>query len=300
MNGCKAWLAGALLLLGSCLEPESLYGTGLHLRVRAAEAQLMAGPLEDDAGGPSVTQVLRPQPLVKRGEAGVVLKGRLSPEGVALHLQAEGDPDHWHIAPKGFDFVVGDELQWSTELEFSHAIQQDEITLLMQAADKDGRLGPIESTTFTLAPELPPSKLMVSLGWDAPVDLDLHVELPDGTVVGSKNLNSYDPPLSPIPGSEEWKLGGWLDYDSNKDCVLDLRNQENVLWIEGDPPAGHYKVYVNLFSACDAPAVNFEALVLEADELVVRAGATLYEFDAREHPTSEEAPGLLLVEFDVP
>jgi hypothetical protein len=289
-----------LVALPACQEAQSLYGTGLHLRVRAAEAQLRSGALQGDEGGPAVTQVLRPQPLVERGEAGVILEGRLGPGGVALHLQAEGDPDHWHLAPKGFDFVVNDELQWTAELEFSHAIQEDEITVFLQAADEQGRLGPVEETTFTLEPELPPSKLLVSLGWDAPVDLDLHVELPDGTVVGSKNLNSYDAPLSPIPGSEEWKLGGWLDYDSNKGCVLDLRNQENVLWIEGDPPPGHYKVYANLYSACDAHAVNFEALVHEADELIVRAGSTLYEFDARTHPDPEEAPGLLLVEFDIP
>ena len=31
-----------------------------------------------------------------------------------------------------------------------------------------------------IQPDVPPAQLLVSLGWDAPVDLDLHVELPDG------------------------------------------------------------------------------------------------------------------------
>ena len=93
----RAWSYALCLAAGlfglSCTEALSLFGTGLHLKVRVAEAQLQEGPLSDDQGGPSVTQVLRPQPQVMRGEAGVVLKGRVGADAVALHIAAEDDPD---------------------------------------------------------------------------------------------------------------------------------------------------------------------------------------------------------------
>ena len=187
------------LLVSGCSESSSAFGPGLHQKIRVRDAQLARGLLGSDQGGPEVSQVIRPQALVARGESSVILRGRLGADGVALHLHAVGDPDHWIILPKGEDFVVADELLFAAELEFSHAIASDTITLELQAADESGTLGPIEEVEFTMSDDLPPSQLLFSLAWDAPVDLDLHVETPDGTVVGSKNINSYEPPPGQVP-----------------------------------------------------------------------------------------------------
>jgi hypothetical protein len=283
-----------------CDRSTSLFGPGLELQIRAEGAELQRGGLDEDEGGPAVTEVRRPQPEVIRGDATVGFGGRLAPGGVALHLHAEGDPHHWVIPASGFDFVVSDELMWSTTLEFSYAIQSDVLNVSLQAADSDGRLGPVTTTSFNILPDVPPARLLVSLGWDAAVDLDLYVRLPDGVVVGAKNINSYDRPTGPVSDPDEWMDGGFLDYDSNQECELDLRNRENVMWLNAAPPSGHYQVYAQLFSPCGQSAVNFVGVIQVDGEVVGTAASTLYDFDARIPPGDGEAPGLLLTEFDIP
>lgn len=289
----------ALAALAACEPSVSSFGPGLHQLVRVPEGQLQRGDLGPDEGGPEVSQVLRPQAEVVRGDATVVLGGRLAPGGVALHVQAVGDPDHWVLGAKGFDFVVQDELQFSARLEFSHAINDDEVRLLLQAADADGRLGPITETVFLMADTVPPARLLVSLAWDSPVDLDLHVRDARGVVVGAKNINSFEPTPG-VPEPDAWREGGFLDFDSNQHCELDLRNRENVVWLEGDPPAGRYQVYAHFYSACGRPSVNMVTTAQLDETLLGEAAATQYEFDTRVHPSGDEAPGLLLMEFDVP
>ena len=288
-----------LACLFSCDASVSSFGPGLHLQLRLPEGQLHRGGLGADEGGPEVSQVLRPQAEVVRGDGGVVLRGRLAPGGTALHIQAVGDDDHWVIPAKGFDFVVSDELQFAATLEFSYAIDVDELPVRLQAADENGKLGPIVETSFFMAAAVPPSRLLISLAWDAPVDLDLYVRDGNGTIVGSKNINSYEPPGGQVPPPDAWREGGFLDFDSNQHCELDSRNRENVIWIEGEPPPGRYQVFAHLFSSCGHAAVNMITTAHIGPELVGSAGATQYEFDSRVHPLEGEVPGLLMLEFDV-
>ncbi|MFK7927833.1 MAG: hypothetical protein AB8H79_06575 [Myxococcota bacterium] len=294
----RPWLP-VLATLIACSQAPSLPGPGLHQQVRVGDAQLRRGPIGADEGGPSVSQVLRPQPEAARGDADVRLDGRLAPGGVALHIQAVGDPDHWVLPASGVDFVVEDELQFSAQLELSYAIQSDTIEIDLAASDAEGRLGPLSRTTLSLLPDVPPSRLQVSLGWDTPVDLDLHVIDGNGVVIGAKNIAAYEPPAGQVGDPDAWMQGGFLDYDSNRQCSLDLRNRENVLWMQ-EPPSGTYTVYAHLFSPCDAPAVNLMAVVQQDGEVLVRARSTLYAFDSRTHDDENNPPGLRLVTFDVP
>lgn len=298
---CAAmWGLASLGGLASCEASPSAFGPGLDLQVRVAGAQLQRGGLAEDAGGPAVSQVLRPQPTVLRGEAGVELDGRLGPGGVALHIKAEGDDDHWLVAPDGFDFVIADELLWDAQLEFSHRIAGERVDVQLQAVDARGRAGPVETIDFTILPDIPPAQLLISLGWDSPVDLDLHVELPDGTIVGPKNTNSLEPPpAGQIPPPDAWMEGGVYDYDSNQQCRLDLRNRENVVWVQ-PPPAGRYRIFAHLFSPCEKPAVNLEVMVMLGSEVLDVAGSTLHAFDARTHPGNTDPPGLRMLEVEIP
>ncbi|MEN0067092.1 MAG: hypothetical protein AAGA48_33485 [Myxococcota bacterium] len=290
-----AWM----LALWGCTSSVSQFGPGLDLSIQVAGAQLQNGPIGPDRGGPTVSQVLRPQPEVLRGETGVALNGRLAPGGVALHLQAEGDDDHWVLPAQGFDFVVADELQFSAELSISHAVPKDRIPLRLAAADADGRLGPVFETELLLRDDLPPAVLLVSLAWDAPADVDLHVVDPDGVVIGAKDLNSLPAPNGPIADPDGWMQGGYLDFDSNQQCRLDLRNRENIIWLN-PPPSGRYQIFAHLFSPCDHPAVNMVAVAQLDSEVVARAGTTQYPFDSRVHFAEGEVPGLWLAEFEVP
>lgn len=297
----KAGLA-LLVALAACETDAEDPSPGLHLLFRVADAQYMRGSLvPEDPDGPVVSLIRRQQGIVRRGEADVTLQGRLGPGGWAIHFQLEDDPDHWAKPAGVFDFAFPDELLWRAQLEFSSAIPTGTTTtVLAQAVDRDGRGGPVRRTSFILADEPPPSFLSVSLGWDSPVDLDLHVVTPDGIDINPKNVNSFIPPP---PGTstvtDAWRQGGRHDFDSNQECVFDGRQIERVLYIDAPPPPGTYRVYAHLFSACDEQSVRFRAVVHQNGVAGEEAQSSLTAFDAREHPGPDDAPGLFLIEFEV-
>lgn len=78
--------------------------------------------------------------------------------------------------------------------------------------------------------------VQVSLSWDTPTDVDLHLEQPDTTDI------YYGAPTS--------AAGGVLDVDSNAGCSLDNINNENITYPTSTPPSGTYTVRVDYWSAC--------------------------------------------------
>ena len=110
--------------------------------------------------------------------------------------------------------------------------------------------------------------LQVSLNWIDPVDMDLHVETPDG-------------------GDIYWAArtgaqGGQLDLDSNPACSLDNVNNENITWLTSTPVPGTYTVRLDLWSACTQPGpfpyiititVNGETSLYQGELLATDADA---------------------------
>ncbi|MGD8396172.1 MAG: hypothetical protein PVF43_11930 [Candidatus Eiseniibacteriota bacterium] len=120
--------------------------------------------------------------------------------------------------------------------------------------------------------------LQVSLNWTQPVDLDLHVEVPGGTVI--------------FYGNRVGPNGGQLDLDSNPACVIDNINNENITWNETMPAAGSYSVRVNLWAACDLPGPFPYAVTLRiGDDVQVFESAVTA---AAEDPGGE---GTLITQF---
>ncbi len=79
--------------------------------------------------------------------------------------------------------------------------------------------------------------LQVSLNWAYPVDLDLHVETPNGNDI--------------YFGTPVGQNGGILDLDSNPACNIDNINNENITWGYNTPASGTYKVRADLWSSCN-------------------------------------------------
>ncbi len=149
----------------------------------------------------------------------------------------------------------------------------------------------------------PEGDLVVSLAWNAPVDLDLHVvaPLPDGsdsTEVWAKNPSALPPDgQAGAPDEAAREAGGYLDMDSNAGCQMDNRNAENVVWT-GPAPAGHYIVRVDPFSLCGAKSASWHATASLRGRLIqstwgtakashaslphrLGSGMTAFEFDVQ-------------------
>lgn len=86
------------------------------------------------------------------------------------------------------------------------------------------------------------SDVQVSVSWDAPTDVDLHVVEPSGNEIYYGNATSA--------------TGGQLDVDSNPACSIDGRQIENIRWASG-APVGTYTVRVDYWDSCGVAQTNY-------------------------------------------
>ena len=85
--------------------------------------------------------------------------------------------------------------------------------------------------------------LEITLTWDSPADLDLHVVDPYGDEI--------------YFAREMVDSGGELDLESGVDCSPDDTMNEHVAWTGGTPPPGVYVIRVHHWSNCGAPETNY-------------------------------------------
>ena len=86
-------------------------------------------------------------------------------------------------------------------------------------------------------------EVQVSVSWNAPADVDLHVVDPAGEEV--------------YFGNSEVASGGELDLDSNPACNIDNVNNENITWPEGGAPEGEYIVRVAYYADCGVTETDY-------------------------------------------
>jgi len=133
------------------------------------------------------------------------------------------------------------------------------LTLVVRATDKSGNIGPAVLQPMTMEAVRPDGALVISLDWDTQADLDLHVVLP--SIDGGVNEIWSRKPTGLSPGTQgatvdDGMAAGYLDFDSNSQCVIDGRDAENVVF-PTSAPAGHYVVRVDTFSLCGNTAARW-------------------------------------------
>jgi hypothetical protein len=89
--------------------------------------------------------------------------------------------------------------------------------------------------------------VQVSVAWDAPTDVDLHVTDPANEEIYFANTTSAS--------------GGELDLDSNAACSIDNINNENITWPVNGAPNGTYTVELVYWSACTQAQTNYTVTV---------------------------------------
>ena len=108
-------------------------------------------------------------------------------------------------------------------------------------------------------------ELQVSVSWDSPTDVDLHLFEPDGTEIFFFNTTSDS--------------GGMLDLDSNPACFIDGVNNENITYEGVTPPSGEYTVAVTYFSACGITAPTNFVVTVRLGDMVETIQETLLPSD---------------------
>lgn len=254
-------------------EPFSVHGGQLIEGDLPGEEPLTTEQINDGvrAAPPFANGLTADAQLLRPHLAGITFAGLVSDDAVAVALQFEGLGSGYWVLPAGpADPFVAGFLTWSGVVDF-HDVPPGRHRLRAAAIDNDGRSGTQAGTTICIQrpvpdngnvcdPRLLPPGIVVSLTWNRPVDLDLVVLSPTGDLIDAKTPGSG--PLTPPPQprlDRNAPGAGYLDADSNRACVLDGRQRENVLFM--NPLPGRYRVYANLHDSCGESSVQYAVSV---------------------------------------
>jgi hypothetical protein len=277
--------------------------TGLEAELRVSGATFIAGDLPAANGGPAVTEIDSNNNNIHPGEINKKLGGRLGVGGVVAAIQLDGDAGYWTIPATNFDSTAPTELDFSATLSFSSHTTAGMRPLHVVAVDGNGKFGAPSTIDLDVAASaVQMSVLDVRLTWAEETDEDLHVELPDHTVVWAGNINSYTPPPPPAQ-PDPAAPGGVLDLDSNQQCLIDGLREENVFWtMTSPPPSGTYEVRVDTFSLCGQPDAHWTVEVFQNgdfDHPVATAHGEATDADTKlpHDETSMHKAGVLALQF---
>jgi hypothetical protein len=160
--------------------------------------------------------------------------------------------------------------------------------------------------------QVPTGALVVTLTWDTESDLDLHVTVPNATdpsmpvIVWAKAPLALPPVGSSDPAytAAQVAAAGSLDIDSNAQCVIDGRRQEDLIFPVAPappPPAGTYEVRVDAMSMCGQGVAHWHAIAVvdnDVEHPVGEAFGQLTDLDAsRPHVATS---GILAFTFSMP
>jgi hypothetical protein len=244
------------------------------------------------------------------GASNKLIHGIVGPDANAVALGVAGDDAYWlvpalapeHDDPHAFDYSAS--LSFSPALATSPLLLSDPndpvtltLPLSLRAVDAAGNFGSAAIYTLYLKPQGLDGTLVVSLDWDAPVDLDLHVQTPILAPNDAGLVTVWAEGRSAEPKLPDGGVDGNLDFDSNEDCQIDGRDLENVVWT-GQPPAGHYIVRVDAFSLCGQTSASWHAIAYSSQGTLGEASGVLTDAATREAPTA--GAGLTAFEFYYP
>ncbi len=271
---------------------------GLRATLRAEGAQFHEGPMPAETTGPMVAAVNLITSEVRPGSVGKSCSGALGAEATAAAITLAGDDGYWLLTAGVPDIQTPGLPSFHTKLSFASSLSPGSHELVVRAVDLAGHFGPPNVQPLTATDLTPQGRLVISLSWDTESDLDLRVVDPNGAEVWKRNINSVGPPApGQPPGSTAWMNGGILDFDSNANCVIDGRRQENVVW-KTVAPSGHYLVRVDAFSLCNAVSANWKVEAFLSGVSIGRAEGSSYDSDTR--LPHDRGAGVLALELDVP
>ena len=303
-------LVGLWSLCAGC-QWSSNSSSGLTSLLRVQGGQAMHGSIAGPAATIPATVTLSTVTLtIFPGVSNKPIHGVVGPDANAVALGVAGDDAYWLVPalspetgdPHSFDYSAS--LSLSPALTSSPLLQPDPndpstllLPLSVRAVDATGNFGSASVYTLYLKPQGLDGTLVVSLDWDAPVDLDLHVQTPILANYDAGFVTVWAEGRSAEPKLPDGGVDGNLDFDSNEDCQIDGRDLENVVWT-GQPPAGHYIVRVDAFSLCGQMSAAWHAIAYTPQATLGEASGVLTGAATRGAPTA--GAGLTAFEFDYP
>ncbi len=270
----RAWPLLSLLALSTphllgCEGASAQSGISAHLRINGA--QYVPGELDETvhAAAPEVRRIDSQNNTVYPGITGKSLGGAVGPGSMAVLIGMKGDSGHWVLPIQAADQASPGDFTFSGKASFSPLVPLGAATLLYRAISSTGEIGPAAQQALEITSTTLSAGLVISLDWDTEADLDLRVTALDASgkevEIWSRKTSSAIRPAPGEPPLTEADLAttGRLDLDSNSQCVIDGRRQENIYWASKPPQANRlYTVRVDAFSLCGEALAHWRVRVL--------------------------------------
>jgi len=272
---------------------------GVAADLQVAGGAFMAGALPAPSSGPSVQALQFSDARVFAGEGNRPLLGVLDPAATSVLVTLDGDRGYWIIGAGNPSIDAPTLPRFDVRVGFSRDIAAGPRRLVAEAVDAAGHVGPPSVQPLEVdGATVPRGPMVVNLSWRGDADLDLHVVDPDGVEIFARHPSGYRPPPPPaLPDPTAAMNAPLLDGDSNAGCVIDGRNQENVVWPMA-PASGHYVVRVDAASLCGLPYADWRVQQFVGGALAATASGEAVDADTR--GTHDAGAGRTALEFDVP
>lgn len=242
--------------------------SGQTAYMRVQNAQFVSGGIDTTDHGelPVVQSVSTLNNDLFPGVSGKSISGSAGPGSTAILIGLLGDVGYWVTPVQDVDQNATGNFTFSCTASFSPLTPTADgggLTLVVRATDRSGNIGPAVLQPMTMEALRPDGALVISLDWDTQADLDLHVVLP--SIDGGVNEIWSRKPTGLTPGTpgatvDDGTAAGYLDFDSNSQCVIDGRRRENVIFPVAAPD-GHYIVRVDTFSLCSEVTARWRVQV---------------------------------------
>jgi hypothetical protein len=199
---------------------------------------------EEAAVAPTLAAVTGNDAIITGGTASLELEAA-DPQGakdiVGLIVEVDGYHGYYQ---RPVEFFAGKaELVLLLSTLNNQQIDFDKLTLVLSAIDAEGhRSQPVQHPLKVV--KVGSGDIQVSVSWDTPTDVDLHVVSPYVDHSTGEHEEIWYGSKSSNPS------GGVLDLDSNAGCSLDYVNNENITWPQGKSPEGTYIVRVDYYDNC--------------------------------------------------
>lgn len=291
-------LAAAGTVAAACSEGVPA-DVGADAYMQVSGARFVRGPMpEGSASGPAVDQIVLVGNDIWPGLADDPISGALGPTATAAAVGLQGDVGYWLVVAGAPSVATPMSPSFSATAAFSRGIVPGDYGLVVRAMDDAGRYGlpGAQILAAETSPTNPPAAgdLVVTLTWDTESNLDVSVVDPAGA-----EIDWIDPSSQPPFSFEQVDGGsyGYIDYDSNANCVIDGLRREDVVW-RGPPPRGTYAVRVDAPSLCGQPIANWTVRVVLLGRTIAQASGVA--LNANTMGPHGVGAGVLALQFAVP
>ncbi|WP_394820722.1 hypothetical protein [Pendulispora albinea] len=234
---------------------------GYRLENATHRAQFFAGDIPGQGQGPQIAGIdVSSNETVqgKQGNSGIAVRVKAPAFAVAARLKGMGT-GYWVARVSVAEVFAAGELRSELLFDVAPDLPPGKYEIEFAGIDSEKHFGAPVATPITVHSRTASGAVVLSLRWDAPVDLDLQLLGPDGNLLDPKKPTTL-PPGTPTDGGVPAGHGA-RDLDSMAFCRNDGVRQENIVFAA--PPApGNYAIYVNLFDACGVLGTNYEVSIL--------------------------------------